>query len=147
VTFTARNAEGEVIDREMRDATIPNTSRTTLALGTPTVMRARNSFEFRELTTSGSPAVFAGREFTRGERIIVRIDAFGASANDAVVTARLLGQKGLPLAPLPVKAAGVARRYQVELPIGSVAKGDFLVEIAAKHGDERVHRLVPIRVK
>ena len=36
--------------------------------------------------------------------------------------------------------------YQVELPLASIARGDYLIAVAAAHGEERERALVPLRV-
>ena len=36
--------------------------------------------------------------------------------------------------------------YQIELPLTSIARGDYLVAVAAAHGEERTRALVPLRV-
>ena len=47
--FTIRDSAGEMIDREQRTVTIPDLGKTTLALTTPIVSRARSASEFRSL--------------------------------------------------------------------------------------------------
>jgi VWFA-related protein len=148
LSFTAKNADGDIVDRERRDVAIPNPARTTLALSTPAMWRARNAVEYREMSAPDAQPkrAFAGREFRRGERVIVRIDAYGSQADGAEVSAKLLGQQGKELTDLPLKAGPRPGSYQLELTLGSIAKGEFLVEFSAKKGDERVQALVPFRV-
>jgi hypothetical protein len=48
----------------------------------------------------------------------------------------------LPIVPMP----GGESVYQVELPMASIARGDYLLAVAARHGEERARALVPVRV-
>jgi hypothetical protein len=48
------------------------------------------------------------------------------------------------LQPLAVTAAGES--YQIDLPLSSVARGDYLIEIAATAGDDHSETLVPLRI-
>jgi hypothetical protein len=72
---------------------------------------------------------------------------YGASAPDADVSAQLTNKGGTTLLDLPVmRPEGFRGLYQLELPLTSIARGDYLVAIAAAHGEERTRALVPLRV-
>ena len=98
--------------------------------------------------TEGAPATpFAGLEFIRTERLFVRFSVYGESASAAAVSAQLTNKSGGTLLELPiVPLAGGRPRYQVELPLASIARGDYLIVVAASHGEERTRALVPVRV-
>jgi hypothetical protein len=115
-----------------------------LTLGTPVVRRVRNVSELKALTDGAEAAPFAGREFTRTDRLFIHMAVYGASAANATVSARLLGRGGAALLPLAVSAAGGT--YHIDLPLSSVARGDYLIEIAATAGDDRTETLVPLRI-
>jgi hypothetical protein len=66
------------------------------------------------------------------------------AAASATVSARLLGRGGAVLLPLAVTAAGGS--YHIELPLSSVARGDYLIELAATAGDDHIETLVPLRI-
>jgi len=36
--------------------------------------------------------------------------------------------------------------FEIDLPLASVARGDYIIEIVAAAGDERARELVPMRV-
>jgi VWFA-related protein len=148
LSFVGKNADGDIVDRERRDVAIPNPARTTLALSTPAIWRARSPLEYRAMSApeAATRGMFAGREFRRSDRVIVRIDAYGTAAGRAEVSAKLLGQKGKQLTELPVHPGPRPGSYQLELALGSIAKGEFLVEFSAQSGSERVQALVPFRV-
>jgi hypothetical protein len=76
----------------------------------------------------------------------VRFSVDGNSAPEAAVSARLTNKAGATLLELPVAKTAEAGSYQIELPLTSLARGDYLIAVAAARGDERARALVPIRV-
>jgi hypothetical protein len=144
--FTIRDSTGEMIDREQRTVTVPDPAKTTLALTTPVISRARSAAEFRALMAGPEPVAFAGREFSRSDRLLVRVAPYGTSATDAEVTAQLVGPRGTTLAELPIHAEGETGGFRLDLPLSSLATGEFLIAIAARTPAERVETLVPLRI-
>jgi VWFA-related protein len=144
--FTIHDSTGEVIDREQREMAIPNPAKTTLALATPVLSRARSAAEVRAQAAESTPTVFAGREFSRTDRVVLHVLPYGTEAPRAIVTAQLLGPRGATLAELPVKPAGTGGGYQLDLPLASLATGEFLVSIVARTAAERAEAFVPIRI-
>ena len=144
--FTIRDSTGEMIDREQRTVTVPDPARTTLALTTPVISRARSASEFRALMAGPEPVAFAGREFSRSDRLLVRVTPYGTGATDAEVTAQLVGPRGTTLAELPIHAEGESGGFRLDLPLSSLATGEFLIAIAARTPAERVETLVPLRI-
>jgi hypothetical protein len=64
-----------------------------------------------------------------------------------VVTARLLSRSGSQLRTLTVQAPrNGLDAYEIDVPLGSLARGDFLIAIAAEAGDDRAEVLFPLRV-
>jgi len=41
---------------------------------------------------------------------------------------------------------GIEAAYQIDLPLASIARGDFLVAAMAVRGDEQTRSLIPLRV-
>jgi VWFA-related protein len=147
MTFSVRDAEGEIIDREVRTIEVPQPALATLALSTPVVFRARNPLELRALTEDSSPLVYAGRDFERSDRLRVRVKVYGTASEGAKVSARLLGAQGTALANLPVQTAGAPDLYQIDLVPSSISRGAFIIAIEATKDAERVERMVPFRVR
>ena len=145
VTFAIRDADGNVLDRELRTVTIPQGAKTALAFGTPIVFRAQNANETRALQRNARPP-YAGRDFERTDRLRIRVSTYGEASGMAAVTARLLGTRGASLAPLPVRPGAGPRLHEIDLPLMTLAKGEFVVAIEARHGEQRVETLVPFRV-
>ncbi|MEO6235527.1 MAG: hypothetical protein ABIQ52_00920, partial [Vicinamibacterales bacterium] len=99
----------------------------------------------RAIQASADPLPFAGRQFERTDRIIVRFAVVGAAAADATVTANLLSRRGTQLAGLPLKNVP-GRGYEIDLPIGSIARGEYVIAIEASRGADQAKSLVSFRV-
>ena len=100
-----------------------------LAAPTVAVMRGR---------TLGEPAV--RWEFRRTDTLAVRAATIGAPA----VTARLLDRLGRRLVDLPITVT--EGTCELTLLLGSLAPGDYLIELSALAGTEAVQQLVAFRV-
>jgi VWFA-related protein len=145
--FTIHDETGETIDREQREMQVEDPGQTVLALATPVVSRARNAAEFRSLSSQSIPLPYAGREFSRTDRLLVRGVAYGAGAAGAEITAQLVGPRGSTLAELPIRTAAGPGGYVVDLPLTSLATGEFLIAIAARTASDRVETFVPLRIR
>ena len=51
-----------------------------------------------------------------------------------------------PLASLPLSASDGDDSYQIDWPLASQARGDYLIAIEAVKGEEKARVLVPLRV-
>ena len=144
LALTVRDGAGNTLDEERRPFSVPDLSDAALAMAPPALLRARTVAEARAIA-GGAPALpFAGHEFNRTDRVFVRVAVFGSAASAAHVSARLTNKSGTALMDLPVM--NVAGGYQLEVPLRSIARGDYLVAVAAALGDERTRALVPLRV-
>ena len=138
---------GDIIDREQRTVAVPNPAKTSLALSTPVVFRARNASEFKSISadlTNATP--FAGRDFSPGDRLLVRAHPYGTAAGDAEISAQLLGPRGNTLVELPIHSSSRGAGYELDLPLRTLATGEFLIAIVARTATERVETLVPLRI-
>jgi VWFA-related protein len=133
---------GEILDRENR--TIQPAPETALGL-TPVVYVARTPAEARTLSAPDAP-VHAGREFVRTDRLAIRLHTYGPSAPAAEVTGRLIDRRGATLIPLAI--AGSSKGWHhLDLPLASIAPGDFAVVFEARSGEHRAEAIVPLRVR
>ncbi len=144
--FTISDPTGEVIDREQRELSILDPRETPLALTTPILSRARTAAEMRALMAAPAPVVFAGREFSRTDRVTLRVQPYGTASAAAAVTAQLLGPRGNTLATLPIRRVAPGTGYQLDLPLSSLSTGEFLIAIAARTDADHVETFVPIRM-
>ena len=114
---------------------------------THAVARAHANRDARDQRPIRIAPPFAGNEFSRADRLLVRVALFGDSA-DATVASRLVGRQGRDLVDAPDRAARQAApgSYQIDLPLQSVAPGDYVIAIEATKGTERAETFVAIRV-
>jgi hypothetical protein len=133
---------GEILDRENR--TIQPVPATPLGL-TPVVYLARTPAEARALSAPDAP-VHAGREFVRTDRLVIRLRTYGTSAADAEVTGRLIDRRGATLIPLAIGGPSNGWHH-LDLPLASIAPGDFAVVFEARSGEQRAEAVVPLRVR
>ena len=147
VTFTVYDGTKDIIDRDVRMTDVPDPAASKLWVTSPVLFRAQNAREFRSLDRGPGAVPFPGREFLRTDRIVIRFEVHGTAAPGATVSARILSQWGKDLAQLPLapRPAGDGP-YEIDLPLSSVARGDFLIAVSAIAGDDRARALVPIRV-
>jgi VWFA-related protein len=141
---TVRDADGNILDEDRRAFGVPDLSTAALAINTPILLRARTAADARAIADGGAAIPFAGREFNRTDRLYVRFNVHGGAATEAQVSARLTTKAGAPLLELPV--VRLKEGHQLEIPLASIARGDYLIAVAAAHGDERTRALVPLRV-
>ena len=95
---------------------------------------------------SASPMVHAGREFSREDRLLIRVSPYGTASADAEVTAQLPGPRGNTLLELPIHATADGKVYEVDLPLRTLASGEFLIALGARTATDRVETLVPLRI-
>ena len=147
VTFTVLDATNEIIDRDVRTIDVPDLAGPALSVTTPALFRSQNVREFRSLDRGPNATPFAGREFERTDRLLIRFEVHGTAAATATVTARIISQWGKDLAELPfLPRPDGTGPYEIDLPLSTVARGDYLIAMAATAGADRARAFVPIRV-
>jgi VWFA-related protein len=146
LTITARDANGDIVDKETRTVRVPDPA-TSLWIATPAVFRTQNALEYRTLDRSPGARTFPGREFARSDRLLVRFSVHGSASSTATVAARMLSQWGKDLAELPLtRPPQLPSAYEIDLPLSSVARGEFLISVTASSGADRARAFVPLRV-
>jgi len=147
VTFTVEDSIKEIIDRDVRTIEVPDPSAAALWVTSPALFRSQNAREFRSLDRGPNALPFPGREFERTDRLIIRFEVQGTAASTATVSARIISRWGKDLAELPfLPRPDAAGPYEIDLPLSSVARGDYLIAMAASAGTDRARAIVPIRV-
>lgn len=135
---------GEILDRETRSVAPLKGPAVGLGL-TAVVRRASTPAEIRTLTAPDAP-IHAGREFLRTDRLLIRVLAYGRTAAAAILAGRLVDRRGATLIPLAISGSADGW-HQLDLPLASIAPGDFAVVIEAQSGEERAETVVPLRVR
>lgn len=139
--LTVEGSASEVLDKDVREMSIPDLTGPDVRFTTPRIFRARTAREWQTLASDAEATPVVGREFRRTERLLVRFEVFGAGAPEPV--ARLLNRDGDPLMDLPVEpSVADGEGYQADVRLAPLAAGEYLIELEA--GD--VSELVAIRV-
>jgi VWFA-related protein len=136
----------QIIDSDVRDITVRDLAES-VVIGTPEVLRARNALEYRALDADPDAAPVASREFSRTERLLIRVPAYAPAGQVAVVSARLLSRNGQPIRDLPV--AGPAAHgglSQIDLRLAGLATAEYLIEIKAQSPAGEAKDLIGFRV-
>lgn len=136
------------LDTDDRQVAIPDLTAPELQLSTPRVHLARNAREYQQIVRDPTAAPSASRDFRRTDRLIVRFEAIGPGGTTANVTSRLLNRQGQPMTELPLKKPSAsAEPFVVDLPLASLAPGEYLLEVAAAaEGQPGVTELVAFKV-
>src|SRR5262249_927786 len=129
VQMTIEDATERFLDSDVRDVVVGSLGGQ-VALGTPQVLRARNAREFREQKANPDAAPVAAREFSRTERLLVRVPAYGQNG-PPTITVRLLARGGNVMRELPVETQADGT-YQVDVPLAGLAPGEYSLELVAQ---------------
>jgi VWFA-related protein len=141
------DGEGAVLERDVRRISVPNFSANNLSVSSPVLLRARTPLELRGLMADPDAPPFIGREFRRGDRLLIRFEVYGQGSESATIAARLMTRTGAMLVALPiVPVTDRPGRFQIDLPLGATARGDFMIAIEASLSGEQVQSIVPLRV-
>ena len=136
----------QVLDSEVREITVPDLTTTT-ALGTPAVFRARTVRDLQQLKADPNPVPVVGRDFGRADRLLVRVAAYGPAGTTPSLTAKLLNRAGQVMSELPVvPPASPGARADIELALGPLAAGEYVIEITAAGEGGEAKELVAFRV-
>ncbi|MFB3854205.1 MAG: VWA domain-containing protein [Vicinamibacterales bacterium] len=146
IRIAVEGENGQVLDSETREISVPDLTAPQVSLSTPVVFRARNALEFRALLNESGAIPAAGREFSRTERLLVRFDVYAPGTETPAPAARLLNRTGAPINDLPVQRAAGGAAYQIDLPLAGLAAGEYLLEISVKADDGEVKHLTGMRI-
>jgi VWFA-related protein len=140
--LSVEGTAGGVLDSEVRNIKVPDLTSPDAAMSTPRVFRARNALEFRTASADGAAVPTTSRSFSRTERLLIRFDVYGS----ATPTAVLLNSAGKKFSDIPVASAAAGGTHQIDLSLGAIAAGEYLVEITVKGATGEATELVPLRV-
>jgi VWFA-related protein len=143
--LSVEGASAGVIDSEVREIVVPDLTTTQTTLGTPAVFRARTPRELQQLKGDPEAVPATTREFSRMDRIFVRVVAYGAGS--PAVSAHLLNRAGQTMSELTVTPpVAPATDSIVDVPVAGIAPGEYLIELKAAGDGGEAKELVGIRV-
>ena len=134
-----------MIDSTAQSITVPDFAKTQVSFGTPRVFRARTAREMLLIRNNLDATPTATREFSRGERLLIRVDAYAAGGARPEVTAKLLNRTGASMADVPVQAAE-GKPFQIDFPLASLAPGEYLIQIDAKSESGTAKQVLAFKV-
>jgi VWFA-related protein len=146
VHVVAVNASGQRLDTDDTTIEVPDFTAVGPAITEPVVFRAQTAHELQQIRAAAAPVPAVGREFSRTEQLLLRFHVLGPAGTSPAVTMRLLNQQGDQMATLPPPTGAGAGAYEAQLGLAALAPADYLIEIAADVGGQKVRRLLAIRI-
>ena len=141
--MSVEGVASQVLDAETRDIAIPDLTVAHAALGTPQVFRGRTVRDYQLLKADAGAIPLATREFSRTDRLLIRVPTYGPGGTTPSLNAHLLNRAGSAMNELQAVPSPNAGEQQLELPLSGLAPGEYVIEITA--GDE-AKELVGFRV-
>jgi VWFA-related protein len=145
-----QSSSGAALDTDYRGISVPNLQVTKPTFGTPQVFRTRTARDFVEASQNIDAVPVASRIFSRTERLVIRVPAYGPGNSSPLVTARLLNRRGIPMRSLQmVDAPMPSGTVQFDLPLASLAPDEYRVELAAANATgprDEAKEMLPFRV-
>jgi hypothetical protein len=142
---SVEGVSSQVLDTELRDIIVPDLTGAQTVLGTPEVLRARTVRELQQIKADPAAVPFATREFSRTDRLVIRVPVYGPGNSAPALSVHLLNRAGQTMSEVPA-AAGAPGVQQIELGLASLAPGEYVLEIQAAGGGADAKQLVGFRV-
>ncbi|MEX1128195.1 MAG: VWA domain-containing protein [Vicinamibacterales bacterium] len=137
--------DGEVLDASVRELTVPDYTQVQVALGTPRIYRGRTVRDIQVIRANANAAPVVERAFSRTERLLVRVESYGPGGVAPAVTGKLLNRAGTTMSELPFQLASDGL-FETELPLSSLAAGEYLIEFNAKSESGTAQETIAFRV-
>lgn len=145
--LSIEGSSAQVLDTEVREITAPDLTKAEVMLGTPALFRARTLRDFQQLQADPNAIPVPGRDFSRTDRVLVRVPAYAPGSAPPTVTARLLNRTGQPMNDLTLTPGNAAGTTQIDLPLSGLAPGEYVLEISASStGAGEARELIGFRV-
>jgi hypothetical protein len=87
------------------------------------------------------------REFSRTDRLLVRVTALGPAGITPMLTIRLLNKEGKPLADLAAPVAGSGGVFDADVSLAALSAAEYLIEIRVSAEPGQARALVAFRVR
>jgi hypothetical protein len=111
------------------------------------VWRARTARDVRAIETDPEAAPVAAREFSRSERLLIRVPAYSVGDAPLTVSARLLNRTRQVMRDLPLDSTDSEQhRRQIQLSLAGLAPGEYSIEITASTRSGQANETLNFRV-
>jgi len=137
-------SKGETLDSVTREIKVPDFTQVGVALGTPRLYRARTVRDMQAIRANPSLAPNVEREFSRSDRLLIRVEAYAPGGVVPTLTARMLNRGGGAMADIPLQATGSL--FEAEFPLSSLGGGEYLIEFIAKAESGTAQETIAFRV-
>lgn len=145
--ITIQGEDGRTLDSDYRRLEVPNLKVARPTFATAQVVRTRSAREFALAAASPSLTPVSSREFSRAERLLVRVPVYGADDRTPAVTATLQNRIGSPMRALTEAPAELPKGLvQFDLPLSSLAPDEYRVELVATGGGQQAKAVILFRV-
>jgi hypothetical protein len=146
--MTIFGERGEKLDIDARDLEVPNVKGPTpLLLLPPVVLATRSAREFRDVTADENAVPAPFREFSRTERLLIRVPAYASAGDDPRVTAKLLNRIGQLVREIqPVPGGPQKGVTQFDLELAPLAPGDYLLHVSAMSASVAVEERLSFKI-
>jgi hypothetical protein len=143
--IVVESARGQVVDSSTRDLTVPDFVQTQVSIATPRVYRVRTVRQLTDIKNNPNASPSPGREFSRAERMFVKVAAFANGGAVPALTAKLLNRSGQPMADVPVQTTA-GQPFQIDMPLASLAAGEYILQLDAKTPSGSAQEMIAFRV-
>jgi VWFA-related protein len=134
-----------VLDSEVREIVVPDLTGAQTSLGTPVLFRARTPREIQQLKADPQAVPATGREFSRTDRLFMRVQAYGAGA--PALSVHMLSRTGDPMSELTATPpAAPGGDSTVDVPVAGLAPGEYLIEVKAAGESGEAKELIGFRL-
>jgi VWFA-related protein len=124
---------------------VPDTPSPALSVPAPALWLIKTPTDLKAARGDAPPPPYQGREFARTDRILMRIAVDGELAPNASISIGLIDRRGKRLTDLPFTRT--ATGWLLDLPLQSIARGEYLIAVNAEAADQRSTAYVPIRIR
>ncbi|MBM3770522.1 MAG: VWA domain-containing protein [Acidimicrobiia bacterium] len=143
--IAVEGTEADTLDSEIRELSIPDLTTPETKFGTPQVFRARNVREAQQARNDPNAVPTGLREFSRTDRVLVKVAAYGPGTVPPTMTARVLNRTGAPMNDLAVTPAAPSVGV-IDMPLAGFAVGEYVIEITASGPGGDAKELIGFRV-
>jgi VWFA-related protein len=133
IRMAIEDASLQQIDSDVRSIFVRDLhdERDPVVLGTPEVLRARTALEQRSLEADPDAPPVASREFSRTERLVIRVPAY-APDGAPTLSATLMSRMGQAMRTLTVTAPSApGGNSEIHVPLAGLAAGEYLIQLTA----------------
>src|SRR5262245_20970282 len=97
---SVESAGADVLDSEVREIAVPDLTAPQVVMGTPIVYRSRTVPDYQRLKADPQAMPTTAREFSRTERVFIRVPAYAPGTAAPKLTAKLLNRSGQSMGDL-----------------------------------------------